>query len=172
MATEIKKISEITSKTTFDGTEVVLMGTVNPLGNRKAALSDLKSYFKDSSLVIFDAMDDVEDPTIALFPLEEEDGAVLEIVFLTSKNRFVQRKTIGDNVLYSSVFNASTDYTAEDGVTPRTDRVFFSVADKELYIYDGSFCNIFDYIRIHAMTEEEFKNLTNPIEGVFYATYE
>lgn len=29
-----------------------------------------------------------------------------------------------------------------------------------------------DYFSIIAMTEEEFNNLTNPVEGAFYGTYE
>jgi hypothetical protein len=59
-----------------------------------------------------------------------------------------------------------------NGDNVRRDKVFFNLNDKELYVFDGDLHNIFDTVRINAMTEEEFNNLQNPIEGAFYATYE
>ncbi len=165
---EIVKITDLTSKEVFDGNEAVPM-TSNG-APRKATLSALKDYFHDSSLVIFDEVDNAENPTIGDAALSPESGAVFAVVYLTQKKQFVHRKQLGGTTLYSSVFSANTDYMADGAV--RGDKVFFCVADKELYVYIGILKNLFDTVRINAMTEEEFAELKNPVEGAFYATYE
>lgn len=38
--------------------------------------------------------------------------------------------------------------------------------------YKTTMAQLRDFFSINAMTEEEFNNLQNPIEGAFYATYE
>lgn len=168
MATEIKKISELSLATQFDGSESIplLKGGSNP----RATLGGLKEYFRDSSLVLFDEIDNASVSNIYETPLQREDGAAFAIVYLNKVSQFVERKTKGDAVLYSSSFTRSTDYIGDSG--PRRDKVFFNISDKELYVFNGDLRNIFDTVRINAMTEEEFNKLENPIEGAFYATYE
>lgn len=166
MATELKKISQLPIAKQLDGTESVPL--LKSGGNPRATLGDLREYFRDSTLVIFDGFDEAD--RVANVENSREDGAVFDIVYLTNQQIFAERKTKGDSKLYSTAFTRSTDYM--DGVNVRTDRVFFNAADKELYVFNGDLRNIFDTVRINAMTEEEFNNLQNPIEGAFYATYE
>lgn len=165
---EYKKISELPVAERFDGTEYVPL--LKSGGNPRATLGDLKEYFRDSTLVLFDAIDPVSNPTISDAALSEESGAVFAIVYIPSKQVFAQRKILGGNNSYSSSFTRNTDYMVDGAV--RADRVFFNIEDKELYVFNGSLHNIFDTVRINVMTEEEFENIENPIEGAFYATYE
>lgn len=170
MATELKKISDLSVTSQFDGTESVplLQGGSNP----RTTLADLKEYFRDSSLVIFNAIDDVVNPTVSSEPFGEE-YPIRQVVYLSSIGSFVERvrRTMtGRDTYYSSSFSRSSDYM--DGDNVRRDKVFFNLSDKELYVFNGDLRNIFDTVRINAMTEEEFNKLENPIEGAFYATYE
>lgn len=168
MADDKVKISEMASATYIDGTEEVPLGVSG--GNRKATLSFLRDYFRDSSLCVFDEFDN---SVVYLVNgvASEEDGADLSIVYLTQRKIFALRKTIaGFTPTYYSDFIGKDGYMENGKV--REDRVFFCVSDKGIYVYNGTLIDMFDSIRIKAMTEEEFENLTNPIEGTFYATYE
>lgn len=169
MAEDRVKISEMQSVTFVSGTEEVPLGVTG--GNRKASLAFLRGYFKDSNLCVFEEFDN-SSVTLVNGTASEEDGADLSIVYLTQRKIFALRKTItGFTPTYYSEFMGKDGYM-DDGKV-RTDRVFFCVSDKVLYIYNGSdLFDMFDSIRINAMTEEEFENLENPIEGAFYATYE
>lgn len=167
MATELKKISDLSPTSQFDGTESVPL--LQGGGNPRTTLADLKEYFRDSTLVIFEEVDN-SDALLFLLPFEREEGATFDIVYKVKDKAFVERKTTASGVGYTRAYTRSTDYM--DGLNVRTDRVFFNAADKELYVFDGDLHNIFDTVRINAMTEEEFNNLQNPIEGAFYATYE
>lgn len=167
MATELKKISELSVTSQFDGTESVPL--LKSGGNPRTTLADLKEYFRDSTLAIFEEVDN-SDALLMLFPFERDDTATFDIVYKVKDKAFVERKTTASGVGYTRAYTRSTDYM--DGLNVRTDRVFFAAADRCIYVFNGELRNIFDTIRINAMTEEEFNKLENPIEGAFYATYE
>lgn len=165
---ERKKISELDELTTLTGGEsapVVYDG-----GNFRVTLSTLKEYFRDSSLVPFDAVDNT-DAEVVQGSSGEEEGVEYAIVYLSKKSVFARRRRkTGTADSYFSEFTRKDDFMIDSAV--RTDKVFFCLADKELYVQDGFLRNIFDTVRINAMTEEELENLEHPIEGAFYATYE
>ena len=167
MAIELKKISELLVTSQIDGTEYVPL--LKRGGNPRTTLADLKEYFRDSTLAIFEEVDN-SDTFVLLLPFEREEGATFDIVYKAKDKAFVERKTTASGVGYTHAYTRSTDYM--DGLNVRTDRVFFNAADKELYVFNGDLRNIFDTVRINAMTEDEFNKLENPIEGAFYATYE
>lgn len=167
MATELKKISDLTLTSQFDGSESVPL--LQSGGNPRTTLADLKEYFRDSTLAIFEEVDN-SDTFVLLLPFEREEGATFDIVYKAKDKAFVERKTTSSGVGYTRAYTRSTDYM--DGVNVRTDRVFFAAADRCIYVFNGELRNIFDTIRINAMTEDEFNKLENPIEGAFYATYE
>lgn len=165
-----KKISDFELISSFDGDESVPV--VSDLTNKRALMSDMKEFFRDSTLVMFDDFDDTDEVPIVGSTDVNEEGVTLSIVFMTNRNTFaMRRRKEGAMDSYFSYFNRWKDYKNED-MTPRTDKVFFNAADKEMYIYNGALHNLFDTVRINAMTEEELENLEHPIEGAFYATYE
>ena len=165
---ENTKISQLEKINAFTGEEIVPL-VANKV-NKSALLASLKEYFRDSTLVVFDEIDDTDAEPINNSSGEEE-GATYAIVYLSRKKKFVNRRSKPDTInYYFTEFSGKEDYMIDGSV--RTDKVFFNAADKEMYIYNGSLHNLFDTVRINAMTEEEFNNLTNPIEGAFYATYE
>lgn len=164
------KISNMPRIEAFEGDEISPL--VKNGSNYAATFDALREYFRDSSLVIFDAIDDVENPYVSDEPFEG-DYLIRGIVYLSSVGIFVERvkrAVASRDYYYSSSFTRRNDYMA--GTNVRRDRVFFNTSDKELYVFNGALHNIFDTVRINAMTEEEFNNLQNPIEGAFYATYE
>ena len=163
------KISNMPRIEAFEGDEIVPL--VKNGSNYAATFDALREYFKDSSLVIFSEIDD-SNPEVLNNPLEGY-YPFRDIVYLPSKKAFVERAEYrGETAMrvYTTAFSRRTDYM--DGDNVRTDRVFFCAADKEIYAFNGSLHNLFDTVRINAMTEEEFSKLENPIEGAFYATYE
>ena len=116
----------------FDGTESVPI--LQHGGNPRATLVDLREYFRDSTLVIFDAFDDTQ-PLPLNFPIQKEEGATYDIVYLTKRKIFAERKTKGDSTLYSTAFTRSTDYQDTE---VRTDKVFFCIETRDNYTYDGA----------------------------------
>lgn len=146
-----------------------LMYLMQDDSNYSVTLSVLKTFFADSTLKIFSDFVDVSSNIVEGAPTEEE-GAVIDIVYLTAFRTFGARKTIGQSVNYFFEFNGKEDYA--DGY-PRADRVFLCLADKGQYMWNGSILqNLFDSVKINVMTEDELNNLQNPIEGAIYATYE
>lgn len=168
MATITKKrLDELTAQTTPKGDGLLYL--MQDSSNYSVALSVLKTFFADSTLKIFSDFADVSSGIVEGAPTEEE-GAVIEIVYLATFKTFGARKTIGNSSTYFFEFSGKEDY-ADD--SPRVDRVFFCLADKRQYVWNGTVLeDLFDAVRIHAMTEEEFENLQNPVEGAFYATFE
>ena len=166
---EKTKISELERITTFTGEEIVPV--VSNLTNKAALLSSLKIYFKDSSLVLFEEIDDTDASIIEGFSGEEDDTSYA-IVYLSKKKVFAnRRRKEGAYDTYFSEFTAKSDYMMGGAI--RADRAFFNIQDKEIYVtYGDALGSIFNVVRINAMTEEELENLENPIEGAFYATYE
>ena len=123
--------------------------------NPRATLSMLKEYFHDSSLVIFDAVDNNTSPNVFNTILSREEGATFSIVYLTSRKAFMECKLYQGVKYYSTIFTSSEDYMA-DGVV-RADRVFFCVEDKGIYIWREG--NLYDPYKPIVMTEEEFNAL-------------
>ena len=166
---ERKKISELEFRRSFDGDENI--GLAVDGGNMRTDLNTLKEFFGDSGSLVFT---DIVDSDVNVLPdaLTPEEGAVIDVVYLSKRKQFVARKTITDtSVSYSSSFASRGEYMS--GNTPRMDRAYICVADKGIYMWNGAMLgNILDTVRINAMTEEEFNNLQNPIEGAFYATFE
>ena len=161
------KISEL--ETASQITDDTIVPIVIQEGNRKITLSELKQYFRDSSLVIFDGFDDSKNIIPIVGFSSKEYDSIIEIVF--ANNTFLQKKTIqGHEPSYYTEFPTKNDYIINEQV--RSDRVFFCVQDKCLYIFNNGLYNILNYIKINAMSEDEFNNITNPIEGGFYAIYE
>lgn len=163
------KISNMTRIESFEGDEIVPL--VKNSSNFAATFDALREYFKDSSLVIFSEIDD-SNPEVLNNPVEGY-YPFRDVVYLPSRKAFVERCEARAETLirvYTTAFNRSTDYM--DGENVRRDKVFFNVGDKEIYAFNGDLHNLFDTVRINAMTEEEFSKLENPIEGAFYATYE
>ena len=171
-------ISQLIEETTFSGNEKLPLA-IGQSSNRSARLAVLKDYFRDSTLVVFDAISDATPQSVSDLPFTRQEGAVYEIIYLTSRKVFVESMYYSGQYSYTTNFLRWNDYmssTLVDGVavkTVRSDKAFLNLADKELYTYDYNHLhNIFDTVRINAMTEEELENLENPIEGAFYATYE
>lgn len=167
MADNKVKISELALATALDGTESIPM--LKDGGNPRATLNMLREFFRDSSLVPFSGIDTTENPTISTKPLT---GYIdMGTYYMASVGTFARKYlNIPNRYYYSYAYTGNVDFMREGKV--RTDRVFFNVDDKCLYIYNEGLVDLFDTVRINAMTEEEFENLTNPIEGAFYATYE
>lgn len=133
MATKLKKISDLSVTSQFDGNESVplLKGGSNP----RTTLADLKEYFRDSSLVIFSAIDNAINPTVSSEPFGE-DYPIRNVVYLSSIGSFVERvkRTMtGRDTYYSSSFSRSSDFM--DGEEVRRDRVFFNTSDKLSYTF-------------------------------------
>lgn len=133
MTTELKKISELSVTIQFDGSESVPL--LKSGGNPRTTLADLKEYFRDSTLAIFEEVDN-SDALLMLLPFEREEGATFDIVYKVKDQEFVERKTTASGVGYTRAYTRSTDYM--DGVNVRTDRVFFNLAEQRLYTWDGS----------------------------------
>ena len=162
------KISSLERLSTFSVEDVVPI--VHNGGNFAATMASLKEYFRDSTLILFDDIDAAE---VEITPGDSgfEEGFEYAIVYMPYNKAFAKRRHQNGVVdYYFSDFEDKEDYMTDDVV--RTDKVFFCLANKDIYTYNGELRNIFDTVRINAMTEEEFNNLTNPIEGAFYATYE
>lgn len=166
--TDDKKISQLGLVTRFAGKELVPIAV--PGANRAASLEMLKEYFRDSTLCVFDDIDASVPSSVSDLPHSEEDGALFNIVYLSKRNIFAERKTLNGTSTYTTSFTRADDFMLDGKV--RTDRAFLDVSTKNFYVYNGQLINILDTVRINAMTEEEFENLKNPIEGAFYATYE
>lgn len=161
-----KKISELDFQSSFQGDEDILLA-VND-SNKRTDLDTLKRFFGDSACKVFSEVI-TDDVTVINGAPSEEDNAIIDIVYLTTKRKFVARKT-QTIVSYFDTYAELNEFMHEG--TPRTDRVFFCVEDKGIYIYNGELKSVLESVRIHAMTEDELANLENPIEGAFYATYE
>lgn len=177
-----KTISSLTELTSFSGNEKLPLA-IGTASNAAARLSVLKEYFRDSSLVIFDEIDDSELESLSDEVLTDIDMSFRHVVYLTTRKVFAERRTYirGGNrrfFAYSTNFNRWQDYLVEqtvNGVTKketRQDRAFLNLEDKELYTFNGSLNNLFDSVRIVTMTEEEFNNIQHPIEGAIYGIFE
>ena len=138
--------------------------------NYGVTMDVMKDFFRDSTLALFDAIDD-SDQNINEGSAGVEDGASYAIVFLTKRGVFAHKRVMsGTSDTYFADFPRKNDFMIGGAV--RTDRAYFCMSDKEIYYYGNTLVSIFDTVRINAMTEDEFANLQNPIEGAFYATYE
>lgn len=173
--TDDKKISQLGLVTRFAGKELVPLAV--PGANRAASLEVLKEYFKDSTLVVFNEVDDTPSPSPS--EVAYTDGEVVGIVYLTAVKAFAEKVLISGRYYYSYAFTRPTDYqttTNVEGVNVREvrgDKVFYCTGDKCLYVYkNGALQNLMNAIRINVLTNEEFANLQNPIEGAIYATIE
>ena len=170
------KISNMLRIEAFDGDEIAPL--VKNGSNYAATFDALREYFRDSVLVVFNSVSDVNPQSISDLPLAREEGAIYAIIYLTKKKLFVEGMYYGGQFYYTTNFARWQDFLTEttvDGVTTkavRADKVFLNLRGKELYMFNGDLHNLFDTVRINAMTEEEFSKLENPIEGAFYATYE
>lgn len=164
------KISELSTPSQIKGDAVVPI--LQDSTNYKATLDGLRAFFSDSTVVFFDAIDDTKyiNPNLQGKPTPET-GAVIEIVYLSNYNNFLARKTLKGNKTYFVDFDGIENYIMNGKI--RTDKVFFCLADKGLYLFDGTkLADIFSTLRINVMTEDELNKLTNPVEGAIYATYE
>lgn len=172
MATENKKIkfSQLGLITSFTGKEIVPMAYLEK--NSAATLEALKTYMSDSALQFFARIIDTFVPAGGGMP-DLTEGE-LSIVYLSYYKAFALEKTVGGTSSYHFLFVGKDNYmeNTEGTQSPRQDRVFFCMEDKQMYIYTTAMVNIFSTFRINAMTEEDFENLENPQEGSFYATYE
>lgn len=133
MATELKKISALLVTSQFDGTESVPL--LQGGSNLRATLANLKEYFRDSSLVIFDEVDDSV-VSVSSNPNQDESGATYAIVYLTKNNVFAERKTTSTGSVYTTNFKRSKDYELNDGNVNK--KVYLSTLDNEFFIYDGN----------------------------------
>ena len=169
---ERKKISELTELSVFTGTE--LLPLVSQGTNYSATMDSMKEYFKDSTLVLFDEFDDSSEiMTIGSTPQDEQD-VLLSIVFMTKHGKFTQRRRKeGANDTYFTDFPRRNDYMTPMSPllsTPRTDKVFFCLADRSQYTWDGS--NMFDPYTPIVLTQEEFDALATKDENRTYYIYE
>lgn len=153
MATELKKISELSVTSQFDGTESVPL--LKSGGNPRTTLADLKEYFRDSTLAIFEEVDN-SDAFLMLLPFEREEGATFDIVYKVKDKAFVERKTTASGVGYTRAYTRSTDYM--DGLNVRSDRVFFNLVEQRLYTWDGS--ALTDPYAPIVLTQAEYDNLS------------
>ena len=169
MATENKetKFSELGLITSFTGKEIVPMAYLGT--NPAATLEALKTYMADSALQFFARIIDTAVPVGG--PQPDLTEGEIAIVYLSYYKTFALEKTVAGASSYHATFPSRDNYM-EGTQSPRTDRVFFCMEDKQMYIYTTAMVNIFSTFRINAMTEEDFENLENPQEGSFYATYE
>lgn len=170
--TKVEKISSLGSASQVNDDAVFPI--VQNSANYKVTMEVLKEYFKDSTIVLFDAVDNtnyIPAANIIQGTATPEDGATIETVYVKYMNDLLQKKTMADGyVYYYTVLPNASDY--KDGGI-RQDKLFFSVKDKSFFVYNGSaLVNILDSVRIHVLTEEELENLQNPIEGAIYATLE
>lgn len=169
MATNNKetKFSELGLITSFTGQEIVPMAYRGT--NPAATLEALKTYMADSALQFFARIITTNVPVGG--PQPDLTEGEIAIVYLSYHKTFALEKTVSGASSYYVTFPSRDNYM--EGVQlPRTDRVFFCMEDKQMYIYTTAMVNIFSTFRINAMTEEDFGNLENPQEGSFYATYE
>ena len=135
--TDDKKISQLGLVTRFAGKELVPLAV--PGANRAASLEMLREYFKDSTLVVFNEVDDTPSPS----PSEDAytDGEVVGIVYLTAVKAFAEKVLISGRYYYSYAFTRPTDYqttTNVEGVNVREvrgDKVFFNTSDKLSYTF-------------------------------------
>lgn len=170
--TKVEKISALESASQVK--DDALFPIVQDSGNYKVTMEVLKEYFKDSTIVLFDAVDNtnyIPSANIIQGAATPEDGATIETVYVKYMNDFLQKKTMANGyVYYYTVLPNASDF--KDGGI-RQDKLFFSVKDKSFFVYNGSaLVDILDSVRIHVLTEEELENLQNPIEGAIYATLE
>lgn len=161
------KFSELGLITSFSGKEIVPMAYLGT--NPAATLEALKTYMSDSALQFFARIIDTNVPVGEAQP-DLTEGEIA-IVYLSYHKTFALEKTVSGASSYHATFPSRDNYM-EGAQLPRTDRVFFCMEDKQMYIYTTAMVNIFSTFRINAMTEEDFENLENPQEGNFYATYE
>lgn len=134
MATERKKISAIPEIGAINGDENLLLGVTG--GNKRISTKRFKEEYIGESITqifaekisgIVPVMDGIATP---------EEGATIDIVFLTDMNRFASRKTIDGTSSYLDQWNGRDNYQTEDNKI-RTDRVFFCTSDKGQYGWDG-----------------------------------
>lgn len=134
MTVERKKISAIPEIGAINGDENLLLGVTG--GNKRISTKRFKEeYIGESVTQIFaekisgivSVMDGIATP---------EEGATIDIVFLTDMNRFASRKTIDGTSSYLDQWNGRDNYQTEDNKI-RTDRVFFCTSDKGQYGWDG-----------------------------------
>ncbi len=165
---ERKKISDLDELSEFNGAEsvpLVISGT-----NYRATMGSMKEYFRDSTLVLFDEFDD---STSALVPgdtPQDEEGVTLDIVFMTKRNTFAQRRRKeGANDVYFSHFPRLYDYLTAN-LMPRTDKVFFCLDNRSQYTFvDGKMHDPYTPI---ILTQEEFDALETKDENRTYYIYE
>ena len=179
MAEQVNKpISALTELDSFSGNEKLPLA-IGMASNRSAKLSALREYFKDSTLCTIDYIVEHGGEVID----EVVDSATTrDIVYASDLQLIVEQCVVKSTrppatyEYYTTNFTRWEDYLAINEETGkkeiRQDRVFFNKGDKELYTFNGELNNLFDSVRINAMTEEEFNNLEYPIEGAFYATYD
>lgn len=161
------KFSKLGLITSFTGKEIVPMAYLGT--NPAATLEALKTYMADSALQFFARIITTAVPIGGAMP-DLTEGEIA-IVYLSYYKAFALEKTVSGASSYYVTFPSRDNYM-EGTQSPRTDRVFFCMEDKQMYIYTTAMVNIFSTFRINAMTEEDFENLENPQEGSFYATYE
>ena len=163
---ENTKISQLEKINAFTGEEIVPL-VANKV-NKSALLASLKEYFRDSTLVVFDEIDDTDAEPINNSSGEEE-GATYAIVYLSRKKKFVNRRSKPDTInYYFTEFSGKEDYMIDGSV--RTDKVFFCLANKSQYTWDGN--GLFDPYTPIVLTQEEFDALETKDENRTYYIYE
>jgi hypothetical protein len=162
------KISNLELISSFDGDESVPI--VSDLTNKRALMSDMKEFFRDSTLVMFDDFDDTNEVPIAGSTDVNEEGVTLSIVFMTNRNTFaMRRRKEGAMDSYFSHFNRWKDYKNEN-MTPRTDKVFFCLSNRSQYTFvDGKMHDPYTPI---LLTQDEFDALETKDENRTYYIYE
>lgn len=159
-----KKISELDFLSSFNGNEDVLLAKEN--SNKRTDLDTLKAFFGDSGCAVFSEIITAEVNEIHGAPTPEE-GAVIDIVYITTKQRFMARKTITSATYYDAF--ASMQEFMTDGV-PRRDRAFLCIADKTIYLWDGA--DLYDPYKPIVLTQEEYDALVKKDENKTYYIYE
>lgn len=188
---ERTKISALTRLRELNGGELVLVAYNGD--NYAVPVSVIKEYATDGNAqdyaLVFTKVEDGFKNLINGKPTEES-GATIDIVYLSYHSAFVARKLIGSASSYYTDWLSKGNYY--DGTSIRMDTVYICLADTYIYVYNGSklfspskesfkslegkFTGLDKEVKIkssiYAMTEEDFKDLQDPEEGAFYATYE
>lgn len=134
MATERKKISAIPEIGTISGDENLLLGVTG--GNKRISTKRFKEEYIGNSITQVFAEKISGIATIVDGIATPEEGATIDIVFLTDMNCFASRKTINGVSSYLNQWNGRDNYQTEDNKI-RTDRVFFCVANITNYVWTG-----------------------------------
>ena len=117
------------------GTDSDVLPILHEDNNYGVTLDTLKRYFFSGSLMLFQGIV-TANVTVTTGSPTEENGAVIDIVYLSTKKAFAARKTISGSVSYFSTFDGYDNYMGT--TAPRTDRLFYNTEDRLFYMYIGT----------------------------------